>query len=159
MKRAIMAICLAGMICNSRANLDATESFVIVGDETYFCESIYTGPSSFRITTTDGDDMKISTGRIDAYSYKGSYFEKMPVIDKNKDTAGWAFMQYLTSRDGFKLYRYCSTCTNFDPATGEIAPRSPIYRYYIFKDSKFVSVTDDHNVKPILKRFGVRVLI
>ena len=142
----------------TKANPNIAGSYIIMGDETFFCDDIRVGPSSFKITTLNGVNVRISTGSIDAYSKDGSFFEKLPVVNKNQDTSGWAFMQYLASRDEYKLYRYCSNCSHYDPATGEIAPVTPVYRYYIFKNGSFVTVTDDHNAKNLLKRFGVKVI-
>ena len=158
MKRKMLIVSLLLLVGGIHANLNKTESFVVVGDETYFCDEIYTGPSSFKVTTVNGDIMKIATGRIDAYAQNGMLFEKMPVVNKNRDTAGWAFMQFITSRDGYKLYRYCSNYNQYDPSTGEIAPEAPVYRYYIFRNGSYINVTDDHNVKALLMRFGVKVI-
>jgi hypothetical protein len=41
---------------------------------------------------------------------------------------------------------------------GIIEPIKPVYRYYIFKSGKFVSVTDDQNVEAQLAPFGVKII-
>ncbi len=95
---------------------------------------------------------------IDAYSQNGVLFEKMPIVCKNQDTAGWAFMQRISSRNGYSLYRFCSNCIHYDPVDGIINPVYPVYRYYIFKNGKFVSLVDEHNAKEQLAKFGVKML-
>ncbi|NVO21186.1 MAG: hypothetical protein HXX13_15900 [Bacteroidetes bacterium] len=158
MKKLTIIFCLMLLITGAKSNSNKVESYVIVGDETYFCDEIHVGPSSFRILTPDGDKMKISTAIIDAYSLRGALYEKLPVVNKNLDTTGWAYMQFISSRNGYKMYRYCSSCTQYDPFTGTIAPSNPIYRYYIFKNGRFITFTDDHNVKSLLSRFGVKLM-
>jgi hypothetical protein len=158
MNKILMIICFLVLTCGTQANLNTTESFVVVGDETYFCNELHVGPGNFRITTVNGDVMKIASSKINAYSQQGYLYERLPVVNKNMDTADWAFMHFITSRDGYRLYRYCSNCNHYDPATGEIAPPTPVYRYYIFKDGKFITVTDDRNAKDLLMRFGVKLI-
>jgi hypothetical protein len=102
--------------------------------------------------------MKIPTFLINAYQKNGLLFERLPVVNKNQDTAGWAFMQFIASHEGYRLYRFCSNCLHYDPATGHIAPENPVYRYYVFKRGKFVSMTDDYNDIAILKQFGIKKL-
>lgn len=158
MKKIIILFLLLAATSGIQAKPIIAESFIIMGEETYYCDDIRVGPSNFKITTLNGIDVKIETGSIDAYSKDGYYYEKLPVVNKNQDTSGWAFMQYIASRDGYKLYRYCSNCVHYDPATDEIAPSTSIYRYYIFKDGKYVTVTDDQNTKALLMRFGVKMI-
>jgi hypothetical protein len=156
MYKHLFILCFTLLSSGIHASLSTTDNYIVVDNETFFCGDIHVGPSSFRVTTTDGNVKRISTARIDAYSQKGLLFERLPVINKKQDTAGWAYMQFISSRDGYKLYRYCSNCSQYDPSTGEIAPAAPVYRYYIFKDGKFITVTDDYNVKSLLRRFGVK---
>lgn len=133
-------------------------NFVVIGDETVFCDEVKIGKANTRVYSNNKQILKIQTCFIDAYSSNGILYEKLPVIDNSRDTSGWAFMQFISSRNGYRLYRFCSNCVHYDPATGMIAPQVPVYRYYIFKDGKFVSMTDDSNVKKQLAFFGVRVL-
>ena len=132
-------------------------SFVVIGDETVFCDEVKVGKANTRVYSNNKQILKIETCYVDAYSANGVLDEKLPVIDNDKDTSGWAFMQFIASRNGYRLYRFCSNCVHFDPATGLIAPPTPVYRYYTFKDGKFVSMTDDNSVNKHLAYFGVRV--
>jgi hypothetical protein len=149
----ISLLMLSSVLCNAMSE----DCFVVIGDNTYYCNSIRMGQGNTRIYSESGM-MKIPTPLISAYFLEGKLFERMPVVNKNMDTAGWAFMQFIASRSGYRLYRYCSNCVHYDPVTGEIAPPVPAYRYYVFKDRKFVAVADDRNVKNLLTRFGVKLI-
>lgn len=138
---------------------DASGScYVIIDHETYFCDDIRPGKATTRIFRNGKLFMKIPTLLVNAYQKDGKLFERMPVVNKNQDTAGWAFMQFITSREGYRLYRFCSNCLHYDPATGQIAPENPVYRYYVFKNGKFISISDDYNDIALLKQFSVKRL-
>lgn len=134
-----------------------TGNFVIIYGNTYYCDDIHVGKSSTKIFYEGKKFIKIPTSKISAYAEGGSLFEYLPVINKNQDTTGWAFMQYIACSNGNRLYRYCSNCLKYDPVTGIIAPLNPIYRYYIFKNGSFVSVTDDQDMKEQLAVFGLKL--
>ena len=134
----------------------STECYVVIGDNTYYCNEIHIGQGNTRLYSASGI-VKIPTPFIHAYAQNGEVFERLPVVNKNKDTVGWAFMQFISSRSGYRLYRYCSNCIKYDPISGEIDPSTLVYRYYIFKDGKFICLADETNVKPLLSRFGVKL--
>ena len=135
------------------------KNFVVFEGATYFCDEIFIGPDNSRISCYRGKTMKMSTAKIDAYSKNGKLYEKLPILTKNLDTAGWAFMQYIASFTGYRLYRYCTNCAHYDPSTGEINPSLFFYRYYIFKGGKFYAFADDENAKAQLALFGVRRIV
>ena len=156
MTRTAMVITMLLMVSALKASDKKEECYVIVGDNTYYCNEIRMGQGNTRIYS--GLSMiKIPTSIIDAYSNDGMLFERLPVVNKNLDTAGWAFMQFISARSGYRLYRYCSNCVHYDPLTGEIAPETPVYRYYIFKDGNFVNMLDENHIKTQLSRFGVKL--
>jgi hypothetical protein len=136
----------------------STDSFVIIGDQTYFCDEVQIGKVNTSICV-DGDKvLKVPTNFVKAYVQGSKLYEYLPVLTQDQDTAGWAFMQFLASSKGNRLYLYCSNCLKYDPVNGTIAPTTPVYRYYIFKSGKFVSVTDDINEEAVLASFGVKVI-
>jgi hypothetical protein len=137
----------------------STDNFVIIGDETYYCDEVHPGKANTSIYIDGKQIFKVPTSYVDAYAQGGKFYEYLPVMNKNQDTMGWAFMQFITSHNGMRLYRYCSNCLKYDPVNGTIAPVVPLYRYYTFKSGKFVSVTDDHDLQSQLKEFGVKVIM
>lgn len=137
---------------------EKTANYIIVGDETFYCDKIYVGRNSTRLYMGGNQLIKLPTDVIDSYSANGHVYDKMPVITKKQDTAGWAFMQLLATKGEYKLYKFCSNCVHYDPSADVIAPASPVYRYYVFRNGKYVTVTDDTNAKSVLRHFGVRMI-
>lgn len=136
----------------------STDNFVIIGDETYYCDEVHPGKANTSIYTDGKLILKVPSFTINAYAQGGKFYEYLPVMNKKQDTTGWAFMLFITSHDGYRLYRYCSNCLKYDPVNGIIAPIVPVYRYYTFKSGKFVSVTDDHDLQAQLASYGVKVI-
>ncbi len=158
MKKIVALILLSLLISASRAGNGEKNNFVLYQGVTYYCDEVYIGPDNTRICSYGSESLRLPTAQIEAYYHNGKLFEKLPIITKNFDTAGWAFMQFIASYSGYRLYRYCSNCAHYDPATGEINPSLLYFRYYIFKGGKFFALTDDEDANARLALFGVRRL-
>jgi hypothetical protein len=157
--KTLILLCLAILLITGiQATGKRTDCFVVVGNETIFCDKIFVGKSTFRLVDDGKQLMRIQSPEIKAFSMYGNLFERLPVVNTNNDTSGWAFMQFIASNNGYRLYRYCSNCVHFDPVTGKIAPENAVYRYYIFKGGKYVKVLDENNVKSELAKYGVRLV-
>ncbi len=157
MKKYFVILTLMLMVSEINASTIEKNSFVACGGMTYYFSKIQVGIAITRIFLLNGEMIKIPTAKIDAYTRNGELYEKLPVINKNRDTVGWAFMQFIASNSVYRLYRYCSNCNHYDPATGEIAPTLPVYRYYIYEGRKFFSLTDDQNTNDQLALFGLKM--
>jgi hypothetical protein len=103
--------------------------------------------------------MKFATVSVDAYMINGKLYESKPIMTPAGESAGYAFMEFLSERSGYRLYRYCSNCGKFDPATGQIAPENFRYCYYLYKDSIMCHMFCTSRAKALLKYFGVSVFI
>jgi hypothetical protein len=137
----------------------STGTFIIIGSDTYFCDEVHPGKAFTRIYNDGKLFMKVPTAIVKAYAHGNKFYEYLPVINTEKDTTGWAFMEYITSQDGNRLYRFCSNCIHYDPVSGKIDPVLPVYRYYTFKQGVFISVTDDqNNLRAQLSSFNVKVV-
>lgn len=158
MKSIALIFLLVFLTSGLKAAGKSTDNFVVIGDETYYYDEIRVGKSITSIYIDGKRFLKVRNSIVNAYAEKGNFYEYLPIMTQDKDTAGYAFMQFIASRDGYRLYRYCSNCLKYDPVTCIIAPATPVYRYYIFKSSKFVLVTDDQNEKSQLAYFGVKVV-
>lgn len=158
MKTLILFTLLVFLQSGLLAATKTTDTFIIIGDKTYYCDDIHVGQSKTSIYIDGRQFFKIPTFKVKAYCQKGRLYEYLPVVDKNLNTTGWAFMQYIASSEGKRLYRFCSNCIHYDPVSGKIAPTLPVYRYYTFKGGQFVSVTDDLNEKEELASFGVKAI-
>ena len=157
MKSLALLFLLVLLTSGLRAAGTPAENFIVIGDKTYFYDKVRVGKAFTRIYIDGRKFFKVPTFVVNAYAENGKFYEYLPVVSKYQDTAGWAFMEFIAMHDGYRLYRYCSNCLKYDPVTGIIAPIMPVYRYYIFKNGKFVSVSDDQNVNAQLAFFGVKV--
>lgn len=154
--KTIVLICLMLSALIVSGAEKSTGNFVRVGNQKLNCDLLRVGKANTKLYQDGKKLLKIPTRLIDSYSMDGKLFEKMPIVCKNQDTAGWAFMQLISSKNGYKLYRFCSNCIHYDPEEGVIAPELPVYRYYIFRNGQYVSLIDEHNAKEQLASFGVK---
>jgi|APIni6443716594_1056825.scaffolds.fasta_scaffold600174_1 hypothetical protein len=158
MKKSVIFVLFVLIGFHLQANFNPTTTFVIIGDETIYCDKIQMGKVSTKIYLDGNVSLKIPTNKIRAYAQNGTFYEYLPVLNERFDTTGWAFMEYIVSHDGNRLYRYCSNCLKYDPVNETIAPVLPIYRYYIFKGNMLVTVTNDDNLQATVALFGVKVV-
>jgi hypothetical protein len=158
MKKIMILILMLQIGSVIQAADETMTNYIVVGDETLYCEKVFIGKVSTKIYVNGNQLIKLPTYLVDAYEQDGKYFERLPVVNKKQDTAGWAFMQYIAARGEYKLYRYCSNCVHYDPSTDQIGPAFPVFRYYIFKNGKFVTIAEDQNVKNLLNKFGVKLI-
>lgn len=158
MKKSAIIILFVLFAFNLQASSNSTSTFVIIGDQTIYCDKIQMGKQSTKIYANGKLLSKIPTCKIRAYASNSRFYEYLPVVNENFDTTGWAFMQFIASHDGSRLYRYCSNCLKYDPVNETIAPVLPVYRYYIFKGNKPVAVTNDDNLQAKVASFGVKVI-
>lgn len=133
------------------------DGFVVADGVTYFCQAIKTGLVKTRIMTTDGDVVKVPNYSIQAYLLNGHQYELLPLVNLHGDTIDLAFMEFITMRNGSRLYRYCSNCSKYDPLYGEIAPLNRVYRYYVLREGRMKLLTDEET-DINLAFFNIRVL-
>jgi hypothetical protein len=158
MKKAIILLVLLLIALGSQAVSPPINDVVVSNGKTYYCEKMIMGPASVKIYNAAGEITKIPSHSVESFIKNGQVFVNMPVITKTNDTIGMAFMQYISSRWGLQLYRYCSHCLRYDPVEGIIAPINQVYRYYIFKGNKFLTLLEEKETETLLSFFGVKVL-
>lgn len=146
------------LVYGSQAMGRQISDIVVSGGITYFGDKVIPGPANVKIYNSAGEVIKLPNQTVESFTRNGQVFVKLPVMTKANDTVGTAFMQYLTSRSGLQLYRYCSNCLHFDPLEGEIAPMNLVYRYYIFKGGNYLMLLDEKDTGTFLSFFGVKVI-
>jgi len=159
MKKSVLILLLVILSCSIQAAVKSTDTFIIIGNETYYCDKVQPGKAYTRIYIDGKQYLKVPTAIVKAYAQSNKFYEYLPVMNTEKDTTGWAFMQLIASHDGYRLYQFCSNCLKYDPVNGIIDPPVPVYRYYIFRQGEFVSVTDDTELQAQLSGFGVKVMV
>jgi len=133
-------------------------NYVTANGKTYFCETAKVGLLHMNLVMTDGTTLKIPFKNVDAYSYKGHLYERLPVMCKDAPVNCTALMEYITSRSGFRLYKYCKTgsCGDLLDNTYESAKLNAMY--FVFKDGKFYIPVTRENAESVLPFFGIKVL-
>lgn len=134
------------------------DDFVVADGATYLCHEMRMGFINTRIVTTEGEVVKVPNYKVEAYRVNGHQFELLPLINYNGDTVDRAFMEFICTRDGNRLYRYCSNCSKYDPLNGQIAPLNRVYRYYIMRNGQMKLLTEKDENSKFMSYFRVSVL-
>ncbi|HOW30094.1 MAG TPA: hypothetical protein PLP88_00875 [Bacteroidales bacterium] len=131
--------------------------FVIADGIYYDCAEIHRGFSNTRITTNDGEKLKIPNFLVQSFRQNGHHFELLPLVNGKGDTVTMTYMELIASRNGSNLYRYCTNCNKYDPENGEVAPLNRIYRYYVFKNGRLQLLHDGAATDAVFAFFQVKV--
>ncbi|HPT14710.1 MAG TPA: hypothetical protein PK796_07985 [Bacteroidales bacterium] len=137
---------------------DESISYVKAGGKTYFCQQVRQGLFKAGVVMGDGNVLRIPFGKIEAYSCKGHLYERLPLMCKDAKPGCTALMEYVTSRNGLRLYKYCQYGECCDPATNNFSKAQASYLYSVFKDGKFYLVVDKQNAASVLPFFGIDVI-
>ncbi len=157
MKSLIVAFLLLVVAWAAQAGSE-TVSYVTVGGKTYFCQDLKSGLFRASLTLDDGTTLKIPYEKIDAYMCNGHLYERMPLMCPYAKPGCTALMEYVTSRNGLRLYKYCRYGSCCDPANDVYKPVQAQYLYTVFKDGKFFLKVDQENAASILPFFGIEVI-
>jgi len=133
-------------------------SYIKADGKVYFGSEIRTGLFKTRIIHADGTTTKVANGTIEALGNNGKVYELLPVMCKKNKLAGHALMEFITAKDGLRLYRYDCYSEHCDLANGIIDKAHPQSIFYVFKDGKFHLLVDSENAASILPFFGVKVI-
>ena len=145
-KSAIIILLLAGFGIRLMAG-GANISYVKTGSNVYFGEDIRMGLFNTKVFSPDGSIALVHNRDIVAYMHDSKLFELMPLVGENNENLGYARMEYVTSRSGLKLYRYCSH-----------DEKTPQQAYFVYKNGKLhLRITPD-NALSTLPYFGIKVL-
>jgi len=157
MKKLFVIMILVMSVLMLKAGTEAN-SYVTIDGKTYFCETVKTGLKNMNLKMIDGTVLKVPIKKVDAYSTSGHLYERLPVICKSAPENCTALMEYVTSRNGFRLYKYCKMkgqCILDDNTFND--PQME-YTFFIFKDGKYhLSVTRE-NAESVLPFFGIEVI-
>jgi hypothetical protein len=157
MKKLAVLMILVMSALMLKAGGEAT-SYVTFDGKTYFCQKVTPGLFNMNLTLDDGSILKVPLKKVDAYSSNGHLCERLPVRCEGAPANCTALMEYVTSRNGFRLYKLCEygECGSLWDNTYQKAHLQ--VEYYVFKDGKFhLQVTKD-NVGSVLQFFNVPVI-
>ncbi|NTW23429.1 MAG: hypothetical protein HGA37_01915 [Lentimicrobium sp.] len=135
-----------------------TPNYVTTGGKTYFCEKMKPGLFCARITMDDGTILKVPFGKVDSYSCKGRLFERLPVKCEGAPEDCTALMEYITSRNGLRLYKYCEYGECGDLYNNTYQEAHLQFVFFVFQEGEFYLEVDQKNAPTVLPFFGIEVL-
>jgi hypothetical protein len=156
MKKLATLVILALLVLIVKAG-NETSSYVSAGGETYFGQKVKTGLFAMSLTMNDGTVLRIPLKKVDSYSGNGRLFERMPVRCNGVETNCTAMMEYITSRNGFRLYKHCECGEQGDLWDNTYKKAHMQFEFYVYKDGKFYLPVNQENATSVLPFFGIEV--
>jgi hypothetical protein len=157
MKKLSVVLILVMFVLMLKAGTEVT-SYATVNGKTYFCENVRSGFIYLNLIMTDGTIMKVPFNKVDAYSTKGHLYERLPVMCEGAPENCTAMMEYITSRNGFRLYKYSKMQSHGELYDNTYEDAHMEFTFFIFKDGKYhLSVTKE-NAASVLPFFGIEVI-
>lgn len=140
-----------------KAGSEAT-SYVTFDGKTYFCQEVKSGLLNMNLIMTDGTTLKVPIKMVESYSTKGHLYERLPTTCKDAPENGAVLMEYITSRNGFRLYKYSRMGSCGDLMDNSYEKAHLQYTFFIFKDGKFYLPVTRENAESILPFFGIQTI-
>jgi hypothetical protein len=141
------------LLCIGMKVIAETENdcYVKVGDKIYFGKDIKMGLLHTEIVLPDGTVTEVRNRDITAYKHHNRIYRLMPVICEKNDTICLAMMEYITSRTGYSVFRYCC------PISGDQASNKKDF-YFVYKQGKFYRRISPEDAEAQLPAFGIKVI-
>lgn len=151
-------IALFMMVLALAASAGETVNYVTVKGKTYFCKELKSGMFRLGIVLNDGTTLKVPFNKVDAYMCKGHLYERLPLMCPNAKPGCTALLEFVTARNGLRLYKYCKYGECCDPANNSYKKAEAQYLYTVFKDGKFYLRVDQENAPTVLPFFGIEAI-
>jgi hypothetical protein len=153
MKRSIVFIILI-LLCIGMKVIAATENdcYIQVGDKIYFGKDIKMGLVHTEVVLPDGTVAEVHNRDITAYRHHNKIYMMLPVICDRNDTLCMAMMEYITTRTGYSVFRYCCPYTD----ASYITCKKDVY--FVYKQGKFYRRINPENAEAELPAFGIKVI-
>lgn len=149
----IISVCLFTLTAFSKEV--PSNYYLSSNNEMLFCKKIRLNKESIKAVLDNGKRVIIPTSDIKMYRMNGKIYEKLPVYINNKKTSKEAFMQFVTTRAGLRLYKYSSWEEVIDRQNGAYLGVAKVDKYCVYKgDQLWVSV-NERNYPTVLNFFGV----
>lgn len=159
MKQILLACLLCIFTISLFAETHENLSYVKSGGKMYFGTIIKSGIFNTRVTNAEGKTFNIPNTRVDAMVDNGRMYERMPLVCKEKGIECMVLMEYITGRNGLRLYRYACYNEHCDLANGIIEKAHPENMYFVYLDGKIHLRIDASNAEKILPYFGIKVSV
>lgn len=158
MKKHFAVLLLVMFALALQAGNNEAASYVKTGDKIYFGQKVKTGLLNATIVMNDGTMLKIPYKKVDSYYSNGRLFERLPVMCEGAPANCTALMEYVTSRNGLRLYKYCKYGECGDLLNNTYKKAHLQVTYFVFQDGKFYLHVDKKNAPTVLPFFGIPVV-
>ena len=155
MKNSILIIALILICFGIKAIASEPDlCYVKTADKVYFGTDIKMGLLHTRIVLPDGTFAEVDNRDITAYKDHNKLCLLMPVICNNSDTLCFELMEYVTTKNGYLVYKYCCSRDTEDDRLTTCAKKN---YFFVFKDGKFYRRIDEEQTEA-LAAFGIKVI-
>jgi hypothetical protein len=145
MKKLNLLFIILALGISTLAKAAEMPDYVITAEGVKYFEKVRYGLTNYLTgVIKTAANVQYSADEIIAYRKNGKVYERMPVIESNRETGRYAFMEVLSYRSGLKVYRH-SFPSGHDP-------REDNMDYLVYRDGKYVVRFDERNAET-LKRF------
>jgi hypothetical protein len=127
------------------------DCYVKTSDNTFAGKDIKIGLTHTKIIFEDGTYKSIKNRKIIAYRHHDKLFMMMPVVCNNTDTLCMAMMEYVTSKSGCLVFKYC--CSRDDDRLTDVKRNY----FFVYKDGKYYKRIDEDQTEALLA-FGIKVI-
>ncbi len=157
MKKLFVSLILVMTVLMLNAGGEAT-NYVSVGSKIYFCQTMKPGLFNMSLTMTDGTTVKVPFSKVSSYSCDGRLYDRLPLACKGAPANCSALMEYVTSRNGFRLYKYSKVQAHGELCDNTYEKAHLEYEFFIFKEGKFYLPVTPENIESVLPFFGIKVI-
>jgi hypothetical protein len=148
----IPVLFLFGM--NAFAGSHDESGFVITGHDTTICNRVLVDFQNANIEMKDGSVMKVDKNKVLAFKSGGKYYEKREIYLNKKATGIYAFMEFISQRNGLKLFCYrFSDGVISDHDNNNISTLKDPYLLLVYKNNEFYLQLTKSNSQGILDFF------
>jgi hypothetical protein len=157
MKKLSVLLILVMSVLMLKAGGEAT-SYVTFGGKTYFCQKVVPGLFNMNLIMNDGTIMKVPLKKVNSYSCNGRLFERLPVLCKGAPANCTALMEYVTQRNGLRLYKYSKIQAHGELCDNNYESAHLEFVFFVFKDGEFYMPVTKENIESVLPFFGIKAI-
>lgn len=134
---------IIGMLAITTLAKAGVPDYVICDNEIKYFDKVRFGLTTSLVGIEESGKVRYNANDIVAYRKNGRIYEKVPVIQNNKETGRFKFMELVAYRNGMKVYR----------EKLESGLLSPEYDYFVYQGDRFVVKFDEKNTKTLSNFF------
>jgi hypothetical protein len=136
MKKIILLVIISVLTLTGFSESPTGNFYMGSDNEKHYCKKINLEKDSAVAILENDEKMVIPVSEIKMYRLNGVTFEKLPVYMNNQNTDTYAFMEFITTRAGLRLYKYSTR----EEISGK---HRKTKKYYVFKGNQlWMEITD-----------------